>query len=67
MGHLLPYITHHEARAWDISHDREHGWLDNLEGGAGALPERYLARVSLARHQRQVSVIAGRGGGALRG
>ena len=44
VGHLLPYITHHEARAWDISHDREHGWLDNLEGGAGALPERYLAR-----------------------
>jgi phosphatidylserine/phosphatidylglycerophosphate/cardiolipin synthase-like enzyme len=43
-GHLLPYITHREARAWDISHDREHGWLDNLEGGAGALPERYLAR-----------------------
>jgi phosphatidylserine/phosphatidylglycerophosphate/cardiolipin synthase-like enzyme len=44
VGHLLPYITHHEARAWDISHDREQGWLDTLEGGAGALPERYLAR-----------------------
>jgi phosphatidylserine/phosphatidylglycerophosphate/cardiolipin synthase-like enzyme len=44
VGHLLPYITHREAREWDISHDREHGWLDNLEGGAGALPQRYLAR-----------------------
>jgi phosphatidylserine/phosphatidylglycerophosphate/cardiolipin synthase-like enzyme len=44
VGHLLPYITHREARSWDITHDREHGWLDNLEGGAGALPERYLAR-----------------------
>jgi phosphatidylserine/phosphatidylglycerophosphate/cardiolipin synthase-like enzyme len=44
VGHLLPYITHHEARAWDITHDREHGWLDTLEGGAGAVPERYLAR-----------------------
>jgi phosphatidylserine/phosphatidylglycerophosphate/cardiolipin synthase-like enzyme len=44
VGHLLPYITHREARAWDISHDREHGWLDNLEGGSGAQPERYLAR-----------------------
>jgi hypothetical protein len=44
VGHLLPYITHREAREWDIAHDREHGWLDNLEGGAGALPERYGAR-----------------------
>jgi phosphatidylserine/phosphatidylglycerophosphate/cardiolipin synthase-like enzyme len=44
VGHLLPYITHREARAWDISHDREQGWLDNLDGGAGAPPERYLAR-----------------------
>jgi phosphatidylserine/phosphatidylglycerophosphate/cardiolipin synthase-like enzyme len=43
-GHLLPYITHREAREWDIAHDREHGWLDSLEGGAGPLPQRYLAR-----------------------
>jgi phosphatidylserine/phosphatidylglycerophosphate/cardiolipin synthase-like enzyme len=44
VGHLLPYITHREARAWNITHDREHGWLDTLDGGAGALPERYAAR-----------------------
>jgi phosphatidylserine/phosphatidylglycerophosphate/cardiolipin synthase-like enzyme len=44
VGHLLPYITHREARDWDIPHDREHGWLDTLEGGAGAPPERYGAR-----------------------
>jgi hypothetical protein len=43
-GHLLPYITHREAREWNISHDREHGWLDSLDGGAGAPPERLVAR-----------------------
>jgi phosphatidylserine/phosphatidylglycerophosphate/cardiolipin synthase-like enzyme len=44
LGHLLPYITHREARDWGVTHDREQGWLDALEGGAGALPERYAAR-----------------------
>lgn len=44
LGHLLPYITHHEAREWSITHHREQGWLDSLDGGAGALPERYAAR-----------------------
>jgi phosphatidylserine/phosphatidylglycerophosphate/cardiolipin synthase-like enzyme len=43
-GHLLPYITHREAREWNITHDREHGWLDSLEGGAGAPPQRLMAR-----------------------
>jgi phosphatidylserine/phosphatidylglycerophosphate/cardiolipin synthase-like enzyme len=44
VGHVLPYITHREAREWGITHDREHGWLDILDGGAGALPDRYAAR-----------------------
>jgi phosphatidylserine/phosphatidylglycerophosphate/cardiolipin synthase-like enzyme len=44
VGHLLPYITHREARAWEIEHDREHGWLDHLEGGAGPAPANYAAR-----------------------
>jgi phosphatidylserine/phosphatidylglycerophosphate/cardiolipin synthase-like enzyme len=43
-GHILPYITHREAPAFEIPLDREQGWLDNLEGGAGATPARYAAR-----------------------
>jgi hypothetical protein len=41
MGHVLPYITAGEARPLGLPVDPEHGWLDTLEGGAGALPEKY--------------------------
>jgi predicted transcriptional regulator len=41
VGHVLPYITAGEARWLGLPVDPEHGWFDNLEGGAGALPEEY--------------------------
>jgi len=43
-GHLLPYFTAAEGRARGLSIHQEHGWLDNLTGGAGALPEKYAHR-----------------------
>jgi phosphatidylserine/phosphatidylglycerophosphate/cardiolipin synthase-like enzyme len=44
VGHLLPYITAAEASARGVPVHPEHGWLDNLEGGAGALPDKYAHR-----------------------
>lgn len=44
VGHVLPYVTAAEARSLGLPVHPEHGWLDNLEGGAGALPEHYAHR-----------------------
>ncbi len=44
VGHLLPYVRADDARALGLPVHPEHGWLDNLEGGAGALPEKYAHR-----------------------
>ncbi len=44
VGHLLPYVRAQEARALRLPVHPEHGWLDNLDGGAGALPEKYAHR-----------------------
>ncbi len=43
-GHLLPYITHAEGQAQGLPVHKEHGWLDNLEGGAGGLPDQYAQK-----------------------
>ena len=43
-GHMLPYVTAEEASSLGLPFSPEHGWLDNLEGGAGALPEHYAHR-----------------------
>jgi phosphatidylserine/phosphatidylglycerophosphate/cardiolipin synthase-like enzyme len=44
VGHMLPYVAAEEAQQFDIPFSPEHGWLDNLEGGAGALPVHYAHR-----------------------
>jgi phosphatidylserine/phosphatidylglycerophosphate/cardiolipin synthase-like enzyme len=44
IGHVLPYVTAGEARALGLPVHAEHGWLDNLEGGHGALPPKYAHR-----------------------
>lgn len=36
-GHLLPYITADEGKTFGLDVHPEHGWLDNIEGGVGAL------------------------------
>lgn len=45
-GHILPYLTTTDAARSGFAVHHEHGWLDALPGGAGALPahhaERYL-------------------------
>lgn len=43
-GHVLPYITFAESVQRGVHVDREHGWLDVLEGGAGATPQQYHNR-----------------------
>lgn len=43
-GHVLPYVTADEAEGLGVPHDQEHGWLDHLAGGAGALPAHYAHR-----------------------
>lgn len=43
-GHLLPYVVAEESSALGLSFSPEHGWLDNLEGGAGAHPTHYAGR-----------------------
>jgi len=43
-GHLLPYITHAEAVKLKLPVHPEHGWLDNLKGGAGATKAEYRGR-----------------------
>ena len=44
VGHMLPYVADEEAQRLGLPFSPEHGWLDNLEGGAGALPSHYAHR-----------------------
>ena len=43
-GHLLPYLTEADGRRLGVPVHQEHGWLDNLAGGVGALPEEHAQR-----------------------
>jgi phosphatidylserine/phosphatidylglycerophosphate/cardiolipin synthase-like enzyme len=43
-GHLLPYLTASDASPLDLPVHFEHGWLDNLSGGAGPLPAHRAGR-----------------------
>ncbi|MGH2515165.1 MAG: hypothetical protein ACRDHP_05870, partial [Ktedonobacterales bacterium] len=43
-GHLLPYLTASDAHRLDLPVHPEHGWLDNLPGGAGPLPPHRAGR-----------------------
>lgn len=43
-GHMLPYIAADDAEQLAVPFSPEHGWLDNLEGGAGAIPAHYAHR-----------------------
>lgn len=43
-GHILPYLTESDGKLLGISVHPEHGWLDNLRGGAGALPKEHAGR-----------------------
>jgi hypothetical protein len=44
VGHMLPYVAAENAEQLGLPFSPEHGWLDNLEGGAGALPTHYANR-----------------------
>ncbi|HKT39975.1 MAG TPA: phospholipase D-like domain-containing protein, partial [Ktedonobacterales bacterium] len=44
VGHMLPYVAAENAKQLGLPFSPEHGWLDNLEGGAGALPTHYANR-----------------------
>lgn len=44
VGHLLPYVATEEAGQLGLTFSPEHGWLDYLETGAGALPAHYAHR-----------------------
>ena len=43
-GHILPYLTASDGKQLGLPVHPEHGWLDNLPGAAGALPEKYAER-----------------------
>ncbi len=43
-GHVLPYLTFAESEERGVKIDREHGWLDTLEGGSGPTPDQYHNR-----------------------
>jgi phosphatidylserine/phosphatidylglycerophosphate/cardiolipin synthase-like enzyme len=43
-GHLLPYCTVEDGRAWRLPVHAELGWLDNLEGGAGEFGSEHAGR-----------------------
>jgi phosphatidylserine/phosphatidylglycerophosphate/cardiolipin synthase-like enzyme len=43
-GHVLPYLTEMDARTSGFAVHHEHGWLDALPGGAGALPAHAAGR-----------------------
>jgi phosphatidylserine/phosphatidylglycerophosphate/cardiolipin synthase-like enzyme len=44
VGHVLPYLTHADGARLDLPVHPEHGWLDNLPGGAGATAAEYAGR-----------------------
>jgi len=44
VGHMLPYVAAENAEMLGLPFSPEHGWLDNLEGGAGALPAHFANR-----------------------
>jgi hypothetical protein len=41
---MLPYVAAENAEMLGLPFSPEHGWLDNLEGGAGALPAHFANR-----------------------
>ncbi|HKV84008.1 MAG TPA: phospholipase D-like domain-containing protein [Ktedonobacterales bacterium] len=43
-GHLLPYITEKAGHELALPVHQEHGWLDNLEGGAGGYELKHAGR-----------------------
>lgn len=43
-GHLLPYLTAEDGATLDLPVHPEHGWLDNLPGGAGARPAHHAGK-----------------------
>ncbi len=43
-GHVLPYYTEADAGEQQFVVHHEHGWLDALPGGAGALPAHHAGR-----------------------
>lgn len=43
-GHLLPYLTVDDGHHFELPVHPEHGWLDNLPGGAGPLPAHHAGR-----------------------
>lgn len=43
-GHLLPYLTEEDGNRLGLAVHHEHGLLDNLRGGAGALPDRHAGK-----------------------
>jgi phosphatidylserine/phosphatidylglycerophosphate/cardiolipin synthase-like enzyme len=44
VGHVLPYLTEDDGRRLGIPVHHEHGWLDALAGGAGAMPAHHAGR-----------------------
>lgn len=44
VGHILPYLTEQDGVDAGLEVHGEHGWLDNIEGGAGGLPAKYADR-----------------------
>ncbi|MFI5274441.1 MAG: phosphatidylserine/phosphatidylglycerophosphate/cardiolipin synthase family protein [Ktedonobacterales bacterium] len=43
-GHLLPYLTAADGKRLDIAVHDEHGWLDNLPGGAGGFNPEHAGK-----------------------
>ncbi|HKB47677.1 MAG TPA: phospholipase D-like domain-containing protein, partial [Ktedonobacterales bacterium] len=44
VGHILPYLTAADGARLQLPVHEEHGWLDNLEGGSGALARHHAGR-----------------------
>lgn len=44
VGHVLPYLTEDDGKRMALPVHEEHGWLDNIEGGAGAIAERHAGK-----------------------
>ena len=44
VGHLLPYLTVADGERLGVPVHGEHGWLDNLPGGAGALSPEHAGK-----------------------